>query len=90
MILEGSACLKLAIRLTNLAFWNLGVYLKPLLNLLCKAVVEASKKKVKSWDFKSRTDYMNLFMCVGGWGWRCLLINVYISDRIWSYIWLSI
>lgn len=54
----------LAIRVTNLVFWNLGVYLKPLSNLLCRAAVEVSKRK--SWDFKSHIDYTNPFMCVVG------------------------
>lgn len=36
----------------TICFWNLGVCLKLLLDLLCKAVVEASKMKVKkSWNF---------------------------------------
>lgn len=61
----------LAIRVTNLVRWNLGVSLKLLSNLLCKAVIEASKRKVKSWEFTSHTDYRNLFVCGAGGRGAC-------------------
>lgn len=72
----------------TICFWNLGVCLKPLLNLLCKAVVEHLKGKWRAgtpWSL--HTSYMNRFMLGEG---VCLLINVYIPDRIWSYIELSV
>lgn len=70
----------------TICFWNLGVCLKLLLSLLYKAVVEASKRKVKkSWNFLKL-----VFIDLCWEGCVCLLIKVNISDRIWSYIGLSI
>ena len=56
----------------TICFWNLGVCLKPLLNLLCKAVVEHLKGKRRAgtpWSL--HTGYMNRFMLGEG----CLLVN---------------
>lgn len=53
--ISGESCLSDAgYKGDRICFWNLGVCLKPL-DSLCKAVVEASKRKTKCWDFNLYT-----------------------------------
>lgn len=56
----------------TICFWNLGVCLKLLLSLLCKAVVEASKMKVKkSWNFLKLVHRLHESIYVGRGVFAC-------------------